>query len=55
METGIEGAAVDEVVEAAVMFTDEWAATHRLGLNEGSSHQIPSLPNLTLNSSKVTS
>ena len=27
-------ATADEGVEAAVMFTDEWAAAHRSGLNE---------------------
>ena len=47
--------AVNEGVEAAMMFTDECATTHRSGLNEGSSRQIPSLPDLTLNLSKVSS
>ena len=29
--------ATDEGIEAAMMFTDEWAAAHQLGVNEGSS------------------
>ena len=45
----------DEGVEAAMMFTDEWVFSHRLGPDEGSSRQIPSLPDLTLNSSEVSS
>ena len=46
----------DEGVEVAVMFTDEWADTHRPGLGEGSSGNIgDSLPNLTLDSSEVSS
>ena len=47
--------AADEGVEAVVMFTNEWIAAHQPGPDEGSSQQIPSLPNLTLNSSKVSS
>ena len=47
--------AADEGVEVTVMFIDEWAATYRLGLDEGSSRQIPNLPDLTLNSSGVSS
>ena len=47
--------ATDEGVEAAVMFMDEWAAAHHPSPNEGSSRQIRSLPNPTLNSSKVSS
>ena len=45
---------VDEGVEAAMMFVDEWIAAHQQGLDEGSSQQ-PILPNLTLNSSEVSS
>ena len=48
-------AAADEGVEATVMFTDEWATTHRSSLDEGSSWQIPKLPDLTLNSSELSS
>ena len=46
--------AADEGVEATVMFTDEWVAAHRSSLHEGSFRQIPSLPDLTLNSSEVS-
>ena len=49
-------AAAYEGVEATVMFTDEWADTHQPGLGEGSSGNIGDiLPNLTLNSSEVSS
>ena len=48
-------AAADEGVEAAVMFTDEWVTDHRPDIDEGSPQQIPSLPDLTLNSSEVSS
>ena len=41
-------AAADEGVEVTVMFTHEWVAAHRSGLDEGSSRKIPSLPDLTL-------
>ena len=47
-------AAVDEGVEAAMMFMDEWISAHQAGPNEGLSQQ-PILPNLTLNSSEVSS
>ena len=48
-------AAADEGIEAAVIFMDEWDAAHRSGIDEGSSRQIPSLLDLTLNSSEVSS
>ena len=48
-------AVVDEGIDAAVMFADEWVVTHRPGLNEGSSRKIPNLPDLTLNSSEERS
>ena len=48
-------AATDEGVEVVVMFMDEWAVAHRPGPDEGLSRQIPNLPNLTLNSSEVSS
>ena len=48
-------ATADEGVEFVVMFMDEWVIAHRPGLNEGSSQPIPSLLNLTLNSSEVSS
>ena len=47
--------ATDEGVEATMMFMDEWATAHRLGPDEGLSRPISSLPNLTLNSSEVSS
>ena len=47
-------AAATAGIEAAVMFTDEWA-THRPGINEGSSRYIPNLLDMTLNSSEVSS
>ena len=47
--------AADEGVEAIVMFTDEWVDAHQSSPDEGLSWQIPDLPNLTLNSSKVSS
>ena len=46
--------AVDEGVEAAVIFTDEWISAHQPGPDEGLSRQVPILPNLTLNSNEVS-
>ena len=48
-------AAADEGVEVVVMLIDEWAVAHRRGIDEGSYQEIPSLPDLTLNSSEVSS
>ena len=46
----------NEGIEVAVMFTCEWVGAHQLGLGEVSSRNIgENLPNLTLDSSKVSS
>ena len=53
-QTQTQDAAYDSV-EAIMTFMNEWASTHQPGLDEGSSRKIPSLPNLTLNLSEVSS
>ena len=47
--------AADEGVESTVIFIDEWVDSHQPGPDEGSSRQIPNLPNLTLDSREVSS
>ena len=48
-------AAADEGVEVIVMFTNEWVATHQPGPDESSSRQIPSPPDLIVDSREVSS
>ena len=48
--------AVDEGIEAVMMFTDEWVDSHQSSLGEVfSGNKGDNLPNLTLDLSKVSS